>query len=84
VDAPSAFHSPLNQALLTNPGIGRHSPTMIRRKGKPKVSKQELAIAVRKHFNGLAVSEHEVVGHMMYKIRSNGIYAGTLVQTGRP
>ncbi|KAI9662830.1 MAG: hypothetical protein M1821_007877 [Bathelium mastoideum] len=71
VDSPSAFYSPLNQALLTNPGIGRHSPTIARRKGKTKVSKEQLALAVRKHFNGLAVSETEVIVDMMYKIRSN-------------
>ena len=72
LDTPSAFHSPLHQALLTNPGIGRLSPTMARRKGKTKVSKDQLALAVRKHFNGLAVSETEVIVDMMYKLRSNG------------
>ncbi|KAF2237062.1 hypothetical protein EV356DRAFT_574591 [Viridothelium virens] len=71
LDVPSAFHSPLNQALLTNPGIGRHSPTMARRKVKTKIDKDQLALAVRKHFNGLAVSEPEVIVDMMYKIRSN-------------
>ncbi|KAI9710098.1 MAG: hypothetical protein M1820_002900 [Bogoriella megaspora] len=71
VDTPPAFYSPLNQALLTNPGIGRHSPTIARRKGKSKTSKEQLAMALRKHFNGLAVSETEVIVDMMYKVRSD-------------
>lgn len=67
---PAAFTSPLNQALLTNPGIGRHSPTMARKKEKRRVSKDQLALAVRKNFNGAAVNEIDVVVELVYKVRN--------------
>ncbi|KAF2206257.1 hypothetical protein CERZMDRAFT_115850 [Cercospora zeae-maydis SCOH1-5] len=54
LSAPAAFTSPYRQALLTNPGIGRQSPTMARRKEKRRISKEQLALAVRKNFNGAA------------------------------
>ncbi len=66
---PACFTSPYNAALLTNPGIGRQSPTMARRKAKRRVSKDVLATAVRKHFNSAAVSESDVVVDMVYKVR---------------
>lgn len=66
---PAAFTSPLNQALLTNPGIGRQSPTMAVKKEKRRVPKQQLALAVRKNFNSAAVSEIDVTVEMVYKVR---------------
>ncbi|KAK0943628.1 hypothetical protein LTR29_004799 [Friedmanniomyces endolithicus] len=66
---PAAFASPYNQALLTNPGIGRQSPTMARRKDKRRVPKEVLALAVRKNFNSAAVSETDVVVELVYKVR---------------
>lgn len=72
IQSPPAFFSPLSQALLTNPGIGRHSPTMARRKDKRPVSRDALATAVRKHFNGAAVNEIEVVVELAYKTKHRG------------
>jgi len=69
---PAAFASPYNQALLTNPGIGRQSPTMARRKDKRRVPKEVLALAVRKNFNSAAVSETDVVVELVYKVRHQG------------
>lgn len=69
---PAAFTSPLNQALLSNPGIGRQSPTMARKKEKRRISKEQLALAVRKNFNGAAVSEIDVVVELVYKVRNQG------------
>ena len=69
---PAAFTSPLNQARLTNPGIGQQSPTMARKKDKRRVSKEQLATSVRKHFNGAAVSEIDVVVELVYKVRNQG------------
>src|ERR1700761_7718248 len=70
---PAAFTSPLNQALLTNPGIGRRSPTMIRKeKEKRRVSKEQLAMAVRKNFNAAAVNEIDVVVDLLYKVKNQG------------
>lgn len=72
LSTPAAFTSPLNQALLSNPGIGRQSPTMARRKDKRRVSKEQLATNVRKHFNGAAVNEIDVVVELVYKSRNKG------------
>ncbi|KAK1069518.1 hypothetical protein LTR12_004565 [Friedmanniomyces endolithicus] len=69
---PAAFASPYDQALLTNPGIGRQSPTMARRKDKRRVAKEQLALAVRKNFNSAAVSETDVVVELVYKVRHQG------------
>lgn len=69
IASPAAFTSPLHQALLTKPGIGRQSPTMARRKEKRRVSKEQLATGVRKHFNGAAVSELDVVVQLAYKVK---------------
>ena len=69
---PAAFSSPLYQARLTNPGIGRQSPTMARRKEKRRISKEQLAIAVRKNFNSAAVNEIDVVVDMVYKVKHKG------------
>lgn len=72
IQSPAAFTTPLRQALLTNPGIGRHSPTMARKKEKRRVSKEQLALAVRKNFNGAAVSEIDVVVELVYKVKNQG------------
>jgi hypothetical protein len=72
LSTPAAFTSPLNQALLVNPGIGRQSPTMARRKDKRRVSRDQLATNVRKHFNGAAVNEIDVVVELVYKSRNKG------------
>lgn len=72
LSTPAAFTSPLRQALLTNPGIGRQSPTMARKRDQRRVSKDQLALAVRKNFNGAAVSEIDVVVELVYKVRNQG------------
>ncbi|KAI9761084.1 MAG: hypothetical protein M4579_001236 [Chaenotheca gracillima] len=69
LNTPSAFHSSLNQAILSNPGIGRMSPTMARRRERRRVSKDQLAMAVRKNFNGLGIAEGDVVVDFLYKVR---------------
>ncbi|THW69757.1 hypothetical protein D6D04_03568 [Aureobasidium pullulans] len=70
METPSAFNSIRNQFLLTNPGIGRQSPTMARRKSKRKVPKEQLAMAVRKNFNDAAVNEIDVMVDLLYKVRN--------------
>lgn len=72
LSTPAAFTSPLRQALLTNPGIGRQSPTMARKRDQRRISKDQLALAVRKNFNGAAVSEIDVVVELVYKVRNQG------------
>nr|OQO20723.1 hypothetical protein B0A51_11235 [Rachicladosporium sp. CCFEE 5018] len=67
---PAAFTTPLRQALLTNPGIGRQSPTMARYRSKRRVGREVLATAVRRHFGAMAVSEGEVVAEFVYGVRN--------------
>jgi histone deacetylase complex subunit SAP30 len=73
METPSAFNSIRNQFLLNNPGIGRQSPTMARRKAKRKVPKEQLAMAVRKNFNDAAVNEIDVMVDLLYKVRNQGM-----------
>jgi hypothetical protein len=72
LDTPASFTSARNQALLTNPGIGRHSPTMRRAKQRQRQSEGRLATQVRKHFNAAAVNETEVVAGMQYMAKNKG------------
>ncbi|KAI9846031.1 MAG: hypothetical protein M1838_001458 [Thelocarpon superellum] len=70
LSTPSAFSTAFNQIVLSNPGIGRLSPTMARRADRRRVSKEQLALSVRKNFNGLGITEGEVVVDFLYKLFS--------------
>jgi hypothetical protein len=48
------------------------SPTMARRKEERRQSKDQLANAVRKHFNSMGIIENEVVVDFLYKVRWQG------------
>ncbi|KAF5554882.1 uncharacterized protein FSUBG_5150 [Fusarium subglutinans] len=70
LNTPSSFSSPYCQWILSQPnGIGIHSPTMVRRRQARRQSKDQLALAVRKHFNGMGVQENDVIVDFIYKIR---------------
>lgn len=71
LDAPSAFKNPLSHVVL-NQGIGRFSPTMARPKTKRRVHKDQLALAVRRSFNNMAVSESDVIVDWLYKTKNQG------------
>ncbi|KAK5009438.1 hypothetical protein LTR16_005454 [Cryomyces antarcticus] len=43
---------------------------MARKRDKRRVGKEQLALAVRKNFNGSAVNENEVVVDLLYKVRA--------------
>ncbi|KAH0536140.1 hypothetical protein FGG08_006962 [Glutinoglossum americanum] len=83
LSTPSAFKSSLNQTVLSNPGIGRHSPTMAVKKDRRRVGKEQLAMAVRKNFNGLAIHEGEVVVDFLYKKPFRALSKMSLANTGR-
>lgn len=40
--------------------------------GSGRIGKNELAMAVRKHFNGMAVNEGEVMARFAYLVRGGG------------
>ncbi|EKD19784.1 hypothetical protein MBM_01736 [Drepanopeziza brunnea f. sp. 'multigermtubi' MB_m1] len=69
LNTPAAFKTSYNQLVLARSPIGRMSPTMARRKGQRRQSKEQLANTVRKHFNGMGIAENEVVVDFLYKVR---------------
>jgi hypothetical protein len=69
---PSSYSSPRAQAVL-NSGIGTLSPSMARARSKQRVSKEQLATAVRKHFNSLPVNENDAIVNTLYKARTRGM-----------
>jgi len=40
--------------------------------GQPRVSKEQLALAVRKHFNSMGVVEQDAIARFLYKVREEG------------
>lgn len=73
LDTPSTFKNPLSHVVLSQ-GIGRMSPTMARAKSKRRVHKDQLAMAVRKNFNALGVTESDVIVDWLYKTKHQGAY----------
>lgn len=45
---------------------------MAKRKDKRKVTKDQAALAVRKHFNNQAISETDTVVEFLYKVKNQG------------
>lgn len=57
--------------MLSQPGgIGLYSPTMVCKRKNRRQSKEQLALAVRKHFNGMGIQENDVIVDFIYKVRS--------------
>ena len=73
LNTPSAFTSASNERILTRPGgIGQFSPMMVRRNGARRVSKDHLALAVRKDFNAAMTHEPEVITSFLYSVHNQG------------
>jgi len=72
LDTPPSFTSLQHQAILSNPGIGRLSPSMIRKGTKKYQPKDALATAVRKHFNAVPVNEPDVLLQFICKVKQQG------------
>ena len=47
---------------------------MARPRSKQRIPKEQLAVAVRKHFNALPVNENEAIVNTLYKARTRGMY----------
>jgi histone deacetylase complex subunit SAP30 len=70
LETPQSFASTFHQTVMSQSGgIGMYSPTMVRRQKKKRQAKEQLALAVRKHFNGLGVQENDVIVDLIYKIQ---------------
>jgi len=68
---PACFANPVAHVVLGS-GVGTRSPTMAQRSKYKRVEKEKLAMAVRKHFNAMPVSESDVVGEMLYRVQTQG------------
>ncbi|UKZ60224.1 uncharacterized protein TrAtP1_001509 [Trichoderma atroviride] len=69
---PSSYTSSFHNWVLSRPGgLGLYSPTMVRKQQIKRQSKDQLALAVRKHFNGLGVQENDVIVDFIYKVRNH-------------
>ncbi|UNI21572.1 hypothetical protein JDV02_007550 [Purpureocillium takamizusanense] len=75
LSTPTSFSSTYHQLVLSRPGgIGLYSPTMARRNGAlRRQGKEQLAMAVRKHFNGVGVQENDVIVDFLHKIHSERV-----------
>jgi histone deacetylase complex subunit SAP30 len=82
LDTPSTFSNPLSHVVLGH-GIGRYSPTMARPKAQRRVHKDQLALAVRKNFNALGVSESDVIVDWLYKTKHQGTHSTDALATRR-
>lgn len=74
---PSAYKNPTSHFVLSphvGLGIGKYSPTMARAKAKRRITHDQLATAIRKHFNAEAVSETDVIVNMLYKVKHQGTW----------
>lgn len=69
LNTPSAFSSSYNQRILCRPGIGWASPTMALHKDRRRVTKESLALAVRKDFKDAMVHESEAITCFLYSVR---------------
>ena len=72
LQTPSAFSSSYNQRILSRPGIGWSSPTMAVHKDRRRVSKDVLALAVRKDFKDAMVHESEAITSFLYSVHNQG------------
>ncbi|KAL8838212.1 MAG: hypothetical protein Q9170_002202 [Blastenia crenularia] len=69
---PPAFGSAFNQRILCRPGVSGRSPTMARHAEQRKISKEHLALAVKKDFNDAMINESEAITTFLYSVRNQG------------
>lgn len=73
LDTPAAFSDSYQHWVLAQSRIGLRSPTMARKAVYRRQSKEDLAKAARKHFNGQGVQENDVVVAFLHKVRNPGV-----------
>jgi hypothetical protein len=61
-----------NAVHLSDDGVGRHDRVLHRIVGQGRVSKEQLALTVRKHFNSAGLVEQEAIARFLYKVREEG------------
>ena len=74
LSTPTSFTREYHHWVLTQRGsVGLHSPTIARKKDFQRQSKDQLATAVRKHFNGQGVQENDIIVDFLHKARTPSI-----------
>ncbi|KAI0537599.1 hypothetical protein GGR58DRAFT_513689 [Xylaria digitata] len=73
LDTPAAFSSSYRYWVLSQSYVGLQSPTMARRAQFRRQSKDDLAKAVRKHFNGVGIQENDIIVDFLHKVRNPGV-----------
>ncbi|KAI0104757.1 hypothetical protein GGR51DRAFT_521115 [Nemania sp. FL0031] len=73
LDTPTAFSSSYKYWVLSQSHIGLRSPTMARRAQFRRQCKDDLAKAVRKHFNGVGVQENDVIVDFLHRVKNPGV-----------
>lgn len=61
-----------NVAHLSDDDLDRHDRNLHRIIGQGRVGKEQLALAVRKHFNSAGLVEQEAIARFLYKVREEG------------
>ncbi|KAL2112900.1 hypothetical protein VUR80DRAFT_6179 [Thermomyces stellatus] len=74
LDTPSSFAESYHHYVFSRPGgIGLQSPTMARRNRQQRQTKEQLALAVRKHFNSVGVQENDVIVDLIHAVHNQGV-----------
>ena len=73
LDTPTSFSEPYHHWVLSQSKIGLQSPTMARRSVYRRQSRDDLAKTVRKHINGQAVQENDVIVAFLHRVRNPGV-----------
>ncbi|CEJ85049.1 hypothetical protein VHEMI03656 [[Torrubiella] hemipterigena] len=72
LNTPASFSSTFHNCVLSSPrGIGKYSPTMLRRGAAKRQVKDQLALATRKHFNAVGIQENDVIVDFICKLRND-------------
>ncbi|PKS08962.1 hypothetical protein jhhlp_003575 [Lomentospora prolificans] len=73
LDTPLSFSTSYHHIIFTRPGgIGIYSPTMAKRRKQKRQTKEQLATAVRKHFNSVGVQENDIIVDLIHAVHNQG------------
>ncbi|KAL8382694.1 hypothetical protein RB595_006467 [Gaeumannomyces hyphopodioides] len=82
LNTPTSFMTDYHRWVLSRPGsMGLQSPTMLRSRVFRRQGKDQLAGAVRKHFNSQGVQENDVIVDFLHKVHTTA--SGATSKPGR-
>ncbi|KAL1969825.1 hypothetical protein VTN77DRAFT_7334 [Rasamsonia byssochlamydoides] len=68
----NGLHGDHTRNNLSDDDLDRHDRNLHRIIGQGRVGKEQLALAVRKHFNSAGLVEQEAIARFLYKVREEG------------